>query len=231
MALNRDLFNFSAKVGCLEGYLHERGDADVSTLPNWVGNIERMYRNLPEDARREVLEDYRQILKRILQSSEKILKKDDEALTRLRAMIAGEALHSSGSSKRETQKIRIRGRIAGGLRVGSTFTQIPWVRRQFIQKLDIDPYPGTLNLEIVDPEHSQAFSELKSTPGVEIIPEDPSFCPAQCYPILIQGRLRGAIVLPRVKDYPENKMELIASQNIREVLSANEGDVLEVETF
>ena len=82
---------------------------------------------------------------------------------------------------------------------------------------------------MVDLEDSQNFLELRSTFGVEIIPEDPSFCSAQCYPVLIQGRLKGAIVLPGVKDYPENKMELIASQNIKEVLSLKGGDILEVE--
>jgi CTP-dependent riboflavin kinase len=113
--------------------------------------------------------------------------------------------------------------------VGSTFTRVPWVRKQFIQKLNVDPYPGTLNLEIVDLTDSQNFRELRSTLGVEIIPEDSAFCSARCYPVLINGRLKGAIVSPRVKDYPENKMELIASQNIKEILSVKEGDVLEVE--
>jgi len=88
MGLNRDLFNFSAKVGCLEGYLYERKDADVSTLPNWVGNIEKMYRNLPIKVKREFLEDYKTILEKILQSSEKTLKKEDGVLTKLKSMIA-----------------------------------------------------------------------------------------------------------------------------------------------
>lgn len=136
-----------------------------------------------------------------------------------------------GASNKEGARIRIRGRIVEGLRVGSTFTQIPWVRKQFMQKLEIDPYPGTLNLEIVDPKDSQSFRELKSTPGVEIVPEDPSFCKAQCYPVLIDRELKGAIVLPKIKDYPEDKMELIASRNIKEALSLREGDVLEVEIF
>jgi len=84
-------------------------------------------------------------------------------------------------------------------------------------------------LEIVDLKDSENFRELKSTLGVEIIPEDPSFCSAQCYPVIINGLLKGAIVFPMVKDYLENKMELIASRNIKEVLSVKEGDVLEVE--
>ena len=103
------------------------------------------------------------------------------------------------------------------------------MKRQFIEKVSIDSYPGTLNLEIVDLESLQSFKELKSKKGIEIKPEDPSFCSAQCYPVLIGGRLKGAIVLPLVKDYPEKKMELIASQNIKKALSAKAGDDLEVE--
>ena len=88
MGLNKDLFNFSAKVGCLEGYLHERKDPDISTLPNWVENIERMYRNLPAEVKGDFLEDYKNILEKILQSSEKILEKEDGVLTKLKNMIA-----------------------------------------------------------------------------------------------------------------------------------------------
>ena len=88
MGLNRDVFNFSAKVGCLEGYLYDRKDADISTLPNWVGNIEKMYRNLPAKVKRDLLEEYKNILEKILQSLEKILKKEDGVLTKLRSMIA-----------------------------------------------------------------------------------------------------------------------------------------------
>jgi len=105
------------------------------------------------------------------------------------------------------------------------------VRRQFIEKLSIDPYPGTLNLEIVDPESLQVFKELKAKKGIQITPEDPSFCSAQCYHVLIGGRLKGAIVFPLVRDYPKNKMELIASEKIKEALSLHTGDLLEVETL
>jgi len=105
------------------------------------------------------------------------------------------------------------------------------VKKQFIEKLSIDPYPGTLNLEIVDPESLQTFKELKAKKGIEITPEDPSFCSAQCYSVLINGQLKAAIVFPLVKDYPKNKMELIASEKIKEALFLNTGDLLEVETL
>ena len=126
-------------------------------------------------------------------------------------------------------RVKIQGKIVEGIREATNFTQIPWVRKQFISKLSIDPFPGTLNLEIVDPESLQTFNALKAMKGIEITPEDPLFCSAKCYQVLIQGQLKGAIILPMVKDYPENKMELIAPQNIKEGLSMKAGDYLEVE--
>jgi riboflavin kinase len=103
------------------------------------------------------------------------------------------------------------------------------VKKQFIEKLSIDPYPGTLNLEIADSESLQMLRKLKTMKGIEITPEDPSLCSAQCYPALINSLLKAAIVFPLVDGYPENKMELIAPQNIREALSVKAGDDLEVE--
>lgn len=128
-----------------------------------------------------------------------------------------------------SNRAKIRGRIVEGARVGANFTQIPWVKKEFISKLSIDPYPGTLNLEIVDPGSLQNLKDLKGARGIEILPQGLSFCTAKCYPVLIGGRIKGAIVFPLVDGYPENKMELIASQNIKKALSVNTGDLLEVE--
>ena len=126
-------------------------------------------------------------------------------------------------------RVKIQGRIVEGLQVSANFTQIPWVRKQFISKLSIDPYPGTLNLEIVDQKDLQNFTKLKATRGVEITPEDSSFCTGKCYSVIIEGKLKGAIILPVVENYPKDKMELIASLNIKKALSVNTGDFLEVE--
>jgi len=130
---------------------------------------------------------------------------------------------------RSNNRVRIRGRIVEGLREAANFTQIPWVKNQFISKLSIDPYPGTLNLEIVDSDSLQSFKELKAMKGIEITPEDPSFCSAKCYPVLVNGLIKGAIVFPLVDGYPEEKMELIARENVKKTLSLRTGDYLEIE--
>jgi len=125
--------------------------------------------------------------------------------------------------------MKIRGRIVEGLGVGRDFTCVEWVKAQFISKLAIDPYPGTLNLEIVGPEDLRVFETLKATQGIEITPEDPSFCKGKCFRVLLNGRIQGAIVLPVVERYPKDKMELISSENVKKTLNVEAGDFLEVE--
>jgi len=125
--------------------------------------------------------------------------------------------------------IKIKGKIVEGLGEGGKFTRIPWVRNQLMSKLSIDPFPGTLNLEISGRDNLENVESLRLMDGIQIFPEDPSFCRGKCYLALIGGRLRGAVVVPDVPDYPDNKIELISGQNIKETLSINAGDFLEVE--
>ncbi|MBI2860832.1 MAG: CTP-dependent riboflavin kinase [Chloroflexi bacterium] len=126
-----------------------------------------------------------------------------------------------------TLPVVIRGRVADGLNESCLFTNLPWVRQQFIEKLGIDPFPGTLNLEVVE-EDAGKFSSLKQSPGVDIVPAD-GFCPARCFPVTVCGRVKGAIVLPLVGDYPASKLEIISTEKVREVLSLKVGDMVTVE--
>ena len=72
------------------------------------------------------------------------------------------------------------------------------------------------------------FEALKATCGIEITPEDPSFCSGKCYHVLINGGVKGAIVLPIVESYPKNKMELVTSENVKKVLSVETKNVLKI---
>lgn len=130
-----------------------------------------------------------------------------------------------------SDSIVIKGRITEGLRESSYFTQLPWVRDQFISKLGIDPYPGTLNLDIIDAGDLEKCKEIKRRKGVEIVPTEPGFCSAQCFHVLVCGKIKGALVIPEVPQYPESKIEIISSEKIRDVLSLKVGDLVGVEVF
>lgn len=125
--------------------------------------------------------------------------------------------------------IVLKGRITEGLKESSFFTHIPWVKEQFITKLGIDPYPGTLNLDIIDAQDAEKLREIKERKGIEIIPVEPGFCSAKCFHVLVCGKIKGALIIPQVPDYPESKLEIISSDRIRDVLSLKVGDLVPVE--
>ena len=128
-----------------------------------------------------------------------------------------------------SDSITIKGIITEGLKESSFFTHVPWVREQFITKLDIDPYPGTLNLDIIDAEDVEKLKEIKKRKGIEIIPAEPGFCSAKCFHVLVCGKIKGALIIPQVPDYPESKLEIISSHRIRDALSLKVGDLVLVE--
>jgi HAD superfamily hydrolase (TIGR01509 family) len=59
--------------------------------------------------------------------------------------------------------------------------------------------------------------------------EGSAYCSARCYPVRIEGRVPGAIVVPEVVDYPENKVEVVAALPLREHLSLEEGALVRLE--
>jgi CTP-dependent riboflavin kinase len=129
-------------------------------------------------------------------------------------------------------EMRIRGKMFSGLGEGAFFTQLDWVKEQCQAKLEFLPSPGTLNL-YVDSQSSGILKKLQEAEGISLIPPTPGFCQAKCFPVLI-GSMRGAIIIPQAepftnKVHPPEVIEIIAPVNIKESLSAKDGDEIWVE--
>ena len=122
----------------------------------------------------------------------------------------------------------IQGRLVRGLGKAADFTRLDWVRRQFIDSAGIDPHPGTVNLEVHD-QHRQLWKSWCALPGEPMEPADAAFCSARCYPVRIEGRIPGAIVLPQLSDYPADKVEFVSALPIRQHLSLAENASIRLE--
>ena len=122
------------------------------------------------------------------------------------------------------------GRLASGIGQGRHFTRLDWARRQFIQRIGIDPFPGTVNVVVDEPAQLAAWAALAATPGVRIDNPNggPHDCDARCWPVTIEGRIAGAIVRPEVAGYPPGQIEIIASIGVREALGVTDGDVVQI---
>ena len=125
----------------------------------------------------------------------------------------------------------ILGRLATGIGQGKHFTQLDWARAQFVERLGIDPYPGTVNVIVDDPDAMPVWVRLKRTDGIRIDnPNDgPHDCDARCYKVSIEGRIDAAIVLPEVDGYPPAQVELIAEVGVRDALGIEDGDAVRLE--
>ena len=123
------------------------------------------------------------------------------------------------------------GRLATGIGQGRHFTRLDWARAQFMDRLGIDPFPGTVNVVVDDPDSMPVWVRLKRTPGIRIDNpgNGPHDCDARCYPVRIAGRIDAAIVVPEVEGYPPAQVEMIAAVGVRDALGIEDGDPVEIE--
>ncbi len=105
----------------------------------------------------------------------------------------------SSPSRSQMSGEELLGRLATGSGQGKHFTRLDWARQQFLDKLGIEPFPGTINLIVDDSESMKVWNRLKGTPGVRIDnPNDgPHDCDARCYPVSIDGQRQSTRARPR----------------------------------
>jgi HAD superfamily hydrolase (TIGR01549 family) len=123
----------------------------------------------------------------------------------------------------------INGYLVPGLGLAKNLTRIDWVRRQLIDRVGIDPHPGTLNLNLKDDTSLSCWRDWCSMAGESIEPEEPDFCRARCYPVRVEGRFPAAVLLPETADYPVDKMELVAALPLRTHLSLTDNARIRVD--
>ena len=127
------------------------------------------------------------------------------------------------------ERLTLSGRIVTGLGQGASFTQLDWAREQFVVGLGIDPYPGTVNIVLETSADVDKWDALKTEAGHSVVPPGPGSCRARCYPVRLNGRLPGAIILPEVPGYPQGQIEVIAALSARETLSLSDGERIMLE--
>ena len=126
--------------------------------------------------------------------------------------------------------IKLRGIVTSGTGEAETITEIPWVREQFIDKLGINPYPGTFNITVLA-EDGEKLNAIRKAKGVEITPQDTAHCSGISFLTLVGGKIKGAVIIPLVPNYPPAQLEIISPKNIRRSLSVKDGDLIEVEVY
>jgi len=128
--------------------------------------------------------------------------------------------------------ITIEGILFSGLGEGAYYVTKDGYRKQFIEKLGFDPYPGTLNLKLATEYDMKTRAELEAYPAIEIQGfknESRTFGDVKCYPALINNKLKGAVVSALRSHYNSSVLEVIAPTFLRNQLKLKDGNKVKVE--
>jgi riboflavin kinase len=130
--------------------------------------------------------------------------------------------------------ITLEGVVFTGLGEGAYYISKEPYRKQFIEKLGFEPYPGTLNLKLTTDYDVKTRSELEAYPGIEIegfTDEDRTFGPVKCYPVTIENRVKGALILALRSHYDSSVIEVVAPVFLRKYLNLKDGHKVKVEVL
>ena len=130
--------------------------------------------------------------------------------------------------------ITLEGTVFTGLGEEAYYISLEQYRKQFIEKLGFDPYPGTLNLKLTTDYDIKTRSELEAYPAVEIEgfkDENRTFGNVKCYPAIIENKVKGAIVSALRSHYDASIVEVIAPVPLRKHLKLKDGHKVKVEVL
>jgi CTP-dependent riboflavin kinase len=131
---------------------------------------------------------------------------------------------------------RLNGVIFSDLGQAASFMALDWVQEALKKSLGFSPFPATLNLRPNAEQDAQVWEAVQNASGGVAFPAvNGGFCSARLYQVRIHRRanstdkMDGAVLLPDVRDYPKDKIEIIAPVRLKEALGVEDGDQLTLE--
>jgi riboflavin kinase, archaea type len=129
--------------------------------------------------------------------------------------------------------ISFEGRVVSGMGEGAYYMSLGGYRKQFYEKLGYEPYPGTLNVKLVDKIFRDSRREIGKYPSIFIdgfSDTKRTYGWAKCYLAHINdGAIRNAAVLVLERThYDESMLEIIAPVSIKDTVGIHNGDKIKI---
>mgnify|MGYP000704619562 CR=1 FL=1 len=126
----------------------------------------------------------------------------------------------------EKHSFLFEGTVFSGLGEGAYYVSLSGYKKQFISKLNFEPFPGTLNLRLINPIYRKMKLRLSNSSGIHIngfTDKKRTFGSAKCFPALINNKENGAVLVIERTHYDNSVLELISTVNLRKKLQLKDG--------
>jgi len=167
-------------------------------------------------------------IKRIITAQGTLVRLSEEGKKQLKRVHSGLSVILEA---KYPPSLTIEGTVFSGLGEGAYYVTREAYRRQFIEKLGFDPYPGTLNLKLTTEYDVEAAADLESYPAIVIEgfkDESRTYGPVRCFHALVNNREKGAVVMALRSHYNMSVLEVIAPVYLRGKLKLKDGSRVKV---
>jgi CTP-dependent riboflavin kinase len=114
---------------------------------------------------------------------------------------------------------------------------LDWVQQALRESLGFAPFPATLNVRPTTAEDLRAWQVVRrEVKGIPLPPLNGGFCAARLFSVEIHrlpsgtsASVKGAVLLPEVRGYPEDKIEIVAAVRLKNEFDIQDGDQLTLE--
>jgi riboflavin kinase len=120
--------------------------------------------------------------------------------------------------------MEIKGIVVSGMGKGTYFMSQDIYREQFMEKLNFQPFVGTLNIGIAV-NNIKLLSCIPPEKFVMISGKD-KFGDVKALKATLNNEVEGALVFPVKTKHPQDVLEFIADTKLRETLKLEDGDVV-----
>jgi len=127
--------------------------------------------------------------------------------------------------------MEIRGVIESGLGKGAFFVSLDWVMDQFEKAMGFKPFPGTLNVRVLESD-LPALRSFFAEKDFELVPDNPTFCTAWFKKVRVNGAPAAAVFPSEdVKAHGQEIIELICEKSLKDTLGLKDGDQVSITEF
>ena len=130
--------------------------------------------------------------------------------------------------------VTLNGTVTTGMGEGRHYISLPGYMEQFVERLDYEPFAGTLNVEL-DEESVRERGRMDALDPVRIDgweDDERTYGPAFCWPATIEADAEqyepGHVIAPERTHHGDDQLEVIAPDRLRDELDLVDGEELGV---